>query len=75
MGCWGWVGNRSPGRPTGALQGGAIGQGDDGLAVGKNLSAGKMVISGLDQQGVASEGGERWVWTRPEADSEMQKQR
>lgn len=31
----------------------------------------EMVISGLEQQGVASEGGERWVWTRREADSEM----
>ena len=59
----------------GALQGGAICQGNEGLAVRKNLSAGKMVISGLDQQGVASEGEERWVWTRSEADSETQKQR
>ena len=40
-------------------QGGAIGQGSEGLAVRKNLFAGKMVISGLDQQGVASEGEER----------------
>lgn len=33
------------------------------------------MISGLDRQGVASEGEERWVWTRGEADSEMQRQR
>lgn len=58
-----------------ASRGGAIGQGSEGLAVRKNLFAGKMVISGLDRQGVASEGEERWVWTRGEADSEMQRQR
>ena len=33
----------------------------------------EMVISGLEQQGVTSEGEERWVWTRHEADSEMYK--
>lgn len=61
VGCWGWLGEQQPWTPHESSRGvGAIGQGEPGLAVRKNLFAGKtdLVLTG---KGWRLEGEERWV--------------